>query len=183
MATVQPQCCGPKMQGPCLIHLPTSIDYTIIPSKIAARHLTSVDRFWKLVRNEDQKTITISESVDHTIYPPLLKTLTTAQMNFITPHDVVTLFPSLTFHELAVHTICQPSLELAFYHLVKGIYFHCDPDAWRALMKFTSQPLNWRKLIMGGLAWDWDEATAETNKCAQCTQRWAMIAVHRARRT
>lgn len=101
-------------------------------------------------------------------------------MNFITTNQAVTLFPHLMFRELAVLSVAQPSLAVAFYHSSKGIHFHRDRRVWRAFIKYAKMPANRRKLVTGGLAWDWEMASDEASEHGECTEKWALITAHRA---
>lgn len=51
----------PRGNSPSLIALLTSLDYVIVPSKVAHSHILSVHHHWKLAREQDQKLITVSE--------------------------------------------------------------------------------------------------------------------------
>lgn len=165
----------PHLKSVELIAFCENIGYSVVSQNVSWRYQSTTSAHFVLFRERDSKRITISESVDDSILPPILGSPTTAQMNFMTPHQVFCFYPDLSLDDFALRSVYHPNMNTVFSHVVRGITLMDDTKYWVMPCGYNC-PRIWRRTCGGrGIEWyKWSspQNEAQHNHFAGLSYKW-----------
>jgi hypothetical protein len=145
----------PFSRGRRLLRFFEGVGYVALEESVEARLRSNIANFRRLTRGET--TVTLAESISHSVFAPILASYTTFDLNAVTMESVVSLYPSLTFMNAGFACYgwqCSTEVADRLKRRRLGIYPHSVP--WVGRCGYSCPRIR-RKLygLEGSAAFSW----------------------------